>query len=560
ELVVALLAVLKAGGAYVPLDPSYPAERLRFMLADSRAGVLVTSGALRARVEGLDSVTVPLVDVTESAPGWARGPVMPPARAGLTPAHLAYVIYTSGSTGQPKGVLVSHQALVNHTWWQRATFAIGAADVVLQRTSVAFDAAMWEFWTPLASGARIVVLPEALSRDPDAIVAFMTQARVTIAQFVPALLEPMLEHPPATRLPCRYLFCGGEPLPGALVQAAHAWGAAAVVNLYGPTEATIDATAWIGTADDQLTGQIPVGRPVANVRVYVLDAYGAPAPVGVTGELHIGGVQVARGYLDRPALTAEKFVPDPFSVERGARLYRTGDLCRWLPDGTVEFLGRTDFQVKLRGFRIELGEIEAVLRTHAGVRSAIVVARETSPGDTRLIAYYGPADEQAGGVSVSPAALREHVKERLPTYMLPAAYVQLDTLPLTPNGKVDRGALQSIAAGGAHAPGEPETEIETTVAAVWAQVLRRERVTATDNFFDLGGHSLLVVRVAARLRQIFNRKLSVTALFQYPTVRSLAAHISTELQTGDGAPPPLGDQARDPRRQTAEAPDSRGHE
>ncbi|HEY7767648.1 amino acid adenylation domain-containing protein, partial [Longimicrobium sp.] len=407
EMVIALLAILKAGGAYVPLDPAYPADRLRTMLEDSAPAALVTQSSLAGTFAGID---VPVVEL--DVPTWAEGPETNPAPVGLTPGHLAYIIYTSGSTGRPKGVMVEHRSLVNHTAWQAAAFAIGAGDTVLQRTSVSFDASVWELWTPLATGARMLLLSSDAAKDPEAMGRVMAEGGVTVAQFVPTLLQAMLGARPAgSALPCRILFCGGEPLPAALVQEARAAGAGEVVNLYGPTEATIDSTSHVCGVD----GRAPaIGRPIANARVYVLDARGEPAPVGVAGELYVGGAGVARGYLGRAGLTAERFVPDPFAGD-GARMYRTGDLGRWRADGTLEFLGRTDFQVKVRGFRIEPGEIEARLAEHASVREAVVVAREDTSGDRRLVAYVvGEA-----GAEVSAAELRAHLSGGMPEYMVP---------------------------------------------------------------------------------------------------------------------------------------------
>ncbi|HEX6746978.1 MAG TPA: amino acid adenylation domain-containing protein, partial [Longimicrobium sp.] len=516
EMIAALLAILKAGGAYVPLDPAYPADRLRYMLEDSAPAALVTQSSLGGTFAGLD---VPAVELDTPAPAWAQRPETNPACAGLTPGHLAYVIYTSGSTGRPKGVMVEHRSLVNHTAWQAAAFGIGAPDMVLQRTSISFDASVWELWTPLATGARMLLLSSAAAKDAQAIGRVMGEGGVTVAQFVPTLLQAVLGARSADRpLPCRLLFCGGEPLSAALVEEARAAGVGEVVNLYGPTEATIDSTSHVCGLDD---GAPAIGRPIANARIYVLDARGEAAPVGVAGELYVGGAGVARGYLGRAGLTAERFVPDPFSPGAGARLYRTGDLGRWRADGTLEFLGRTDFQVKIRGFRIELGEIEAGLRSHPAVRDAVVLARADAPGDTRLVAYVvGDADAEA---------LRTCLAERLPEYMLPAAYVRLDALPLTPNGKLDRNALpapdgDAFATRGYEAP---SGQVEEAVAAIWAEVLGVERVGRRDHFFALGGHSLLAVRVVSRVRQALGVEAAIGDLFVRPVLADFARGLET---------------------------------
>ncbi|HEY0036134.1 MAG TPA: amino acid adenylation domain-containing protein, partial [Longimicrobium sp.] len=414
EMMVGLLAILKAGGGYVPLDPGYPADRLQFMLHDSAPAAVLTQGSLQGVQALFANVDVPVIDLDGTE--WARCPATNPARAGLTPGHLAYVIYTSGSTGTPKGVMIEHRSLANHTGWQAGAFGIGPDDTVLQRTSISFDASVWELWTTLATGARLVLLPPDAAKDPGAMGRVIEERGVTVVQFVPTLLQAVLRGlPDGALLRPRLVFCGGEPLTQPLVAEARARGVGEVVNLYGPTEGTIDATAYRCGDEDRAPA---IGAPVANVRIYVLDGAGEPVPVGVAGELFIGGAGVARGYLDRPAVTAERFVPDPLGGEPGARLYRTGDLGRWRADGTIEFLGRNDFQVKIRGFRIELGEIEARLREHPSVREAVVAARAEGSADARLVAYV------VGSDSVEIDALRSYLSERLPEHMVPAAYVR----------------------------------------------------------------------------------------------------------------------------------------
>jgi amino acid adenylation domain-containing protein len=543
EMVAALLAILKAGGAYVPLDPAYPADRLRYMLEDSAPVALVTQSSLAGTFAGLD---VPAVELDAPEPAWAE---LPETNVGVRahPGHLAYVIYTSGSTGRPKGVMVEHRSLVNHTAWQAAAFGIGAGDTVLQRTSISFDASVWELWTPLATGARMLLLPSAVTKDPGAIARVIAEAGVTVAQFVPTLLQAVLGAlPTGASLPCRILFCGGEPLSAALVEEARAAGVGEVVNLYGPTEATIDSTSHVCAPD----GRAPaIGKPIANARIYVLDARGAPVPVGVAGELYVGGAGVTRGYLGRAGLTAERFVPDPFSAEGGARLYRTGDLGRWKESAGVrecvsaevnpgsdysrtdalthsrtavlEFLGRTDFQVKIRGFRIELGEIEAALRSHGAVRDALVLAREDAPGDRRLVAYY-LADEP-----VAVESLKARLAERLPEHMVPAAYVWMEEYPRTPNGKTDRGALPAPGSDAFAVRGyeAPAGETEEAVAAIWADLLGVERVGRHDHFFQLGGNSLLATRLVFRINREMDVEISVSDVFEKPEFSLLAQHV-----------------------------------
>ncbi|HYH79230.1 MAG TPA: amino acid adenylation domain-containing protein, partial [Longimicrobium sp.] len=530
EMVVALLAVLKAGGAYLPLDPEYPEDRLRHMVADARPAVLLTQDAWTERFAGTGAFVIAL---DADAAAWAESSEENPARGGLTADHLAYVIYTSGSTGRPKGVMVSHGSLANHTAWQIEAFAIDARDTVLQRTSISFDASVWELWTPMACGARMLLLPRAVTKDPASIGSAIRDGGVTIAQFVPTLLQAVLDElPEGATLPCRTLFCGGEPLPARLVEAARAAGVGAVVNLYGPTEATIDATSFVCSKSTE-NGRAPsIGRPIRNTRVYVLDPAGEPVPIGVAGELFVGGAGVARGYLDRPALTAERFIPDAFASTPGARLYRTGDVARWLADGTIEYLGRNDQQVKVRGFRIELGEIESRLAAHAAVREAVVVAREDAPGDTRLVAYY-VADE-----ALDAQSLRAHLADGLPEHMLPSAFVALDALPLMPNGKLDRKALPAPEGDAFASRGyvAPVGEMETALAGIWADVLRVDRVGRTDDFFALGGHSLLAVRLTSRVRQVLGADVALGEVFERPVLADFARGVA---QAGRAELPPI---------------------
>ncbi|HEU4885442.1 MAG TPA: amino acid adenylation domain-containing protein, partial [Longimicrobium sp.] len=467
EMVVSLLAVLKAGGAYVPLDPGLPAERLAYMLDDSGVPLVLTQAALRESVPARDGLAALVVDalVLDAEP--AENP-----SGGVGPDSLAYVIYTSGSTGRPKGVMNQHRGVVNRLVWMQAHFGIGADDVVLQKTPFGFDVSVWEFFWPLQQGACLVMARPDGHRDPLYLQEVIEQRGVTTLHFVPSMLQQFVETADPAR--CGSLLrvvCSGEALPPALVDRFYERFAGPVVltNLYGPTEAAVDVSCWTCSRDGA-AGVVPIGRPVWNTALYVLDAALRPVPVGTSGELYIGGVQVARGYLDRPGLTAERFVPDPFSAEPGTRLYRTGDRARWRADGAIEYLGRLDFQVKIRGFRIELGEIEARLAEHPEVRDAVVLAREDVPGETRLVAYV-VGHAEAG-------VLREHLLRELPEYMVPAAFVSLDALPLTANGKLDRKALPAPE-GDAYARGSYEAplgEVETALAEIWSEVLGVERV------------------------------------------------------------------------------------
>ncbi|HEU0051969.1 MAG TPA: beta-ketoacyl synthase N-terminal-like domain-containing protein, partial [Longimicrobium sp.] len=430
----------------------------------------------------------------------------------------------------------AHRGVVNRLVWMQAHFSIGADDVVLQKTPFGFDVSVWEFFWPLQQGARLVMARPNGHRDPAYLQEVIEREGVTTLHFVPSMLQPFVETVEAGRCASlRHVVCSGEALPPALVARFHDRfaGPVALTNLYGPTEAAVDVSCWTCPRDETVD-VVPIGRPVWNTALYVLDAAGRPAPVGVPGELYIGGVQVARGYQGRAAMTAERFVPDPFSTEGGARLYRTGDRARWRADGAIEYLGRLDFQVKVRGFRIELGEIEAVLRQAAGVRDCTVVVRDDETGDRRLVAYVvGEAEADA---------LREHARRSLPEYMVPSAFVALERLPLNANGKLDRKALPAPEyAAGADRYVAPRTEAERKVAAVWAEVLGVESVGAHDRFFDLGGHSLLLVRVQARLREAFGQPVPITHLFRYLTVSALAAALDAP------APEPAAVQADDTR-------------
>ncbi|HET7462356.1 MAG TPA: amino acid adenylation domain-containing protein, partial [Longimicrobium sp.] len=524
EMMVGLLAVLKAGGAYVPLDPDYPAERLAYMLADSAPAAVLTQRALRGRVEGAG---VPVLELDAAAPEWADRPETDPERGALTPGHLAYVIYTSGSTGRPKGVGVPHRGVVNALAWMRELSGLGGDDAVLHKTPYSFDASLRELLPPLLAGARLVLARPEGHRDPAYLLELMRRERITTLHAVPSLLQALADEGGLAACGAlRTVMCGGEALPGELARRFSGqapW--ARLYNVYGPTEAAVDVTAWRCGPGDQAGRAVPIGAPMANVRIYLLDPGGEPVPVGVKGELYIGGAQVARGYLGRPELTAERFVADPFGGEPGARLYRTGDLARWRPDGTVEYLGRMDHQVKVRGFRIELGEIEARLTGHPGVRETVVLAREDTPGDTRLVAYV-VGDDSAGA-----EALRAHLGEALPAYMLPAAFVRLERWPLTPNGKLDRRALPAPE-GEAYAARRyepPVGQTEQALAEIWAEVLGVERVGRHDNFFELGGHSLLAVKLMERMRRR-GLHAEVRALFLSPTFADFAASTDELLE------------------------------
>ncbi|WP_420126162.1 amino acid adenylation domain-containing protein [Longimicrobium sp.] len=531
ETVVAVLAVLKAGGAYVPLDPAYPAERIAFMLADAAAPVLMTQESLRATLPAGDGVAVVSVDgdasriAAESAENLERR---------VSPDQLAYVIYTSGSTGRPKGVMVPHRGVPNLAYAQARRFGIDSTSRVLQFASFSFDAAVAELFDALLSGATLVLASREALLPGAGLLETLRSGRVTVATLPPSVLAVLS---PDDLPELRTVVSAGEAVDAATVER---WSDGRVfINAYGPTETTVCAT----SASCEADGRAPsIGRALENVRVYVLDAGGRPAPVGIPGELYVGGVGVARGYLGRPGLTAERFVPDPFGGETGARLYRTGDRARWLDAGTLQFLGRTDEQVKVRGFRIEPGEIEAALRRHAGVRECVVVAREAASGGVRLVAYVaGTAD---------PGELRAHLRHSLPDYMVPGAFVVLEQLPLTPNGKIDRRALPAPdpAAGADRAA--PRTPTEEILAGLWGELLGLEGVGADDDFFALGGHSLLATRLVSRIREAFGVEMAIRTIFEDPVLSVLALRVDEALRSDDGVrlPPLL------PRESGADAP------
>ena len=515
ELVVALLAVMKAGGAYLPLDPGYPEQRLKYMVEDAGVEVVVTEPGLGGKLPG----SVRQIWI-EGGVGEA-GQEQSEAESGVEAGNLVYVIYTSGSTGQPKGVGNTHRGLVNRLSWMQSEYELRGSDRVLQKTPFSFDVSFWEFFWPLVNGGVLIVARPEGHRDPKYLTEVMENEEVTLAHFVPSMLGAFLEHGEVERCgSLRKVFCSGEELGAELGRRFFARSEAELHNLYGPTEAAIEVT--YRECRKEGEGVIPIGRPIANTQVYVLDREMRQRPVGVSGELYIGGVGLARGYMNRADLTAERFVPDPYGGE-GGRLYRTGDLARWRADGEIEFLGRMDHQIKLRGYRIELGEIEEVLKKHEGVQEAIVMDREDGPEQKRLVAYVVAKQ----GREVSVDELRMYLQQKLPQYMVPSAFVMMGELPLTGSGKVDRRGLPEPEKTGQgeqrhHAPSNPREEI---VAAIWAEVLGCERVGIEDNFFELGGHSLMAMRVMARVQEAFGRELPLRMLFERPTVKGLVEGI-----------------------------------
>lgn len=525
EMVVGMYGILKAGGAYVPLDPEYPADRLSFMLEDAKVPVILTQSHLLRQLPEVAAQVICLDSEWSSICQGAGSDSVD--RAGASNA--AYVIFTSGSTGRPKGVINEHRGIVNRLLWMQEAYQLTAEGRILQKTPFSFDVSVWEFFWPLQVGAQLVMAEPGGHRDSAYLVDTIRKHGVTTLHFVPSMLQMFLEELEVKSCgSVRRVICSGEALSHELVQRFFERFSVELHNLYGPTEAAVDVTYWRCERETERP-VVPIGRPVANTAIYVLDARMRPVPVGVTGELYIGGVQVARGYLNRPELTREKFIADPFSATCGARLYRTGDLARYLPDGSIEYLGRIDSQVKIRGLRVELGEIEARLEECEGVGRCAVALREDAPGDKRLVAYFLPRP----GAGVQEAALRSLLQKVLPAYMVPQHFIELREMPLTASGKVDRKALPKPDLL-RKAQGEylaPRNKAEEEVTKIWQELLGTKRVGRRDNFFELGGHSLLVLRMVGRLKKRFPGRLSVLDAFRSPTVEGLADLLSGEPKT-----------------------------
>lgn len=534
EMIIGLLGILKTGGVYVPLDPNYPGERLAFMLADTQIPVLLTQHQFLKQLtnHSMISDTQPLTIVCLDS-DWqviAQQNQENPTRA-ITANHLAYVIYTSGSTGRPKGVQIRHQSVVNLIEATRHIFLFDEHDVWTVFHSYSFDLSVWEIWTPLLCGCRLVVVPYRVTQSPESFYALLCAERVTVLSQTPSAIRQLAYAKEnivdAGRNWCiRLIICGGEALPKSLALKLLQWNIS-VWNFYGPTEATV----WVSIKEvkqDRIKGEVvTLGFPIDNIQIYLLDDFLQPVPVGMPGEICIGGIGLADGYLYRPELTAEKFIPDPFGLEPGARLYKTGDLARYLPDGDIEFLGRIDYQIKIRGFRVEFGEIEAVLASHHGVQETVVTIQETRSDESilegvhRLIAYVVSAQKPVP----TSSELHNFLKRKLPEYMVPSVFVVLDRMPRTSSGKINRRALpepnmnRHILRQTYVAPRNP---IEEALTDLWSSVLKIKHIGVYDNFFELGGHSLLGTQLLSRLRQTFQVELSLRSLFDAPTVASLA--------------------------------------
>ncbi|HKU73748.1 MAG TPA: amino acid adenylation domain-containing protein, partial [Pyrinomonadaceae bacterium] len=513
EMVVAMLGTLKAGGAYVPLDPAYPAARIEFMLDDTQAPVVLTQERVAAEREfAKRDAHIVCLDRDWSRVAQESSENI---RNEQEPDTLAYVIYTSGSTGRPKGVAIQHSSAVALLAWANDVFTPEEFQGVLASTSICFDLSIFELFAPLSSGGRVIVVADAL-RLP----ALKSAAAVTLLNTVPSAAAELLR---SGGLPqtIETVNLAGEPLSTSLVRQLYDFGIKRVFDLYGPTEDTTYSTFALRAG----TGQATIGRPVSNTKTYVLDKNLQPVPVGVPGELYLGGQGLARGYLNRAELTATRFISNPFN---GGRVYKTGDLVRYLEDGRLEYLGRTDHQIKLRGFRIELGEVEAVLRQHPQISENVVLVREDEPGERQLVAYL------VAETQIPVADLRAFLRHKLPDYMVPSAFVRLDALPLTANGKVDRKALPQPDDTSSRARSNyvaPRAELERNLVKIWQQLLRVETVGVEDNFFDLGGHSLLLVRLVQEIQDSLGLEVVLMEMFEHSTVASLARHLSGKQKT-----------------------------
>lgn len=527
EMMIGMLAILKSGGAYVPIDPRYPRERISFMLADTGATVVLSTNDAIGALKGLEQVRTVNLDTPEV---YADYPVEAPAIAVL-PSHLAYIIYTSGTTGQPKGVMSEHRGIVNRLLWTQEYFKFGAQDSLLQKTTFCFDVSVWELCCPLIIGLKLVFAKPEGHLDVSYMKQVIAEQGITTIHFVPSMLQFFLENIEAGDCAgLLHVVCSGEALLPQHVQAfREKLPAARLYNLYGPTEAAVDVTCWPVPVGGKEIKMVPIGKPIANTQLYILDPGGAPVPVGATGELYIGGIQVARGYLNRPDLTAERFIPDPFSTVPGARLYKTGDVCRWLQDGSILYLGRIDDQVKIRGYRIELGEIGNALQQLPQVRQAAVLAGKDAGGHPRLIGYI----VMNTGFTFNNETIRTALQAKLPDHMLPAILVEIAALPFTGSGKVDKKKLKELEISVQRSVSyvAPRNIIEQTLAAIWQQLLGIPEVGIHDNFFELGGHSLLGMRMIAHVKKYFALDITVHTIFEFKTIHYLAKFIALQLNT-----------------------------
>jgi amino acid adenylation domain-containing protein len=513
EMVVAILGILKAGGAYVPLDPDYPKARLEYMRTDANLSIVLTKIHYEERINGGENGSVCLDDANTILTLSQYSKKNPNVNElGLTPSNLAYVIYTSGSTGNPKGVMIEHTALVNRIEWMVDQYGCDSSDVILQKTPFSFDVSVWEFFLPLISGASIVMALSGGHKDPIYLSTLIQNEMVTKLHFVPSMLNAMLSSTKlAECISLKQVFCSGEALLPNYVGVFYKQGIQAELhNLYGPTEASIDVSYWACSENDAIRSGVPIGRPIDNIQLYIFDEQLRLTAPGVEGELHIGGVGLARGYMNRPELTAEKFISNPFSDDSRKRLYKTGDLCRYLPDGNIEFLGRIDHQVKIRGFRIELGEIENVLIKHDVVSDAVVLSKDLPTGGNCLVAYIVP--------NVEPviSELRKYLEDNLPDYMIPSAFVVLSELPLTANGKVDRKVLlaKEIYRASKAMDGSADMSfLQNKVYKIWQQILGFDDFDVDEDLFKVGGDSIAAIQIFTAVNEEFGVNIYMEELF-----------------------------------------------
>jgi amino acid adenylation domain-containing protein len=531
EMVIALYGILKAGGAYVPLDPCFPKDRLTFMMEDadpvivlSQEHLLVGLPSTGSRIVCLDSEWH-LIEPEKSDPMVSE----------VTENNLAYVIYTSGSTGRPKGVMNQHDAICNRLFWMQDEFHLTQKDRVLQKTPYSFDVSVWEFFWPLQVGAGLVMAPPNSHYDPIALTGLIEKFGITTIHFVPSMLQVFLDNPGLNKCKgLKYLICSGEALSPNLQRKVFDRLPAEqtkLYNLYGPTEAAVDVTCW-HCRQDYEREIVPIGRPIANTRLYIVDEFLHPTPIGVPGELLIGGVQVARGYLKRPELSATNFIDDVFSNMTGSKLYKTGDLARYLPDGTIEYLGRLHHQVKVNGLRIELGEIEAVASEHVAVQHAVATVVDMRSGNKALVVYVVIEKSQKFSAEDISQEVKNYLSQKLPNYMVPAFVIAINELPFTTSGKVDRNALPSPT----DLPVAPkivdeiESNIEIKIFQIWQQFLKHDNICDMDNFFDVGGDSLLAIMIVSEINKALQSKIPVVKFFQYPTIRTFCRFLITEQE------------------------------
>ncbi len=520
EMIIGLMAILKAGAGYVPLDSTYPSERLAFIINDAQAPVLLTQSNLLGILPQCDAEIVCLDSDKAAILHESQNNLA----GDITGDNIAYVMYTSGSTGVPKGVMVLHRGVCNYLLWRKRYFPLTEIDRVLQKTSFSFVDSVWELFEPLMVGAQLIMAEPNRHQDTAYLVNFINKQKITAVDFIPSLLQLFLDELDVEKCTSlRRVTTGSETVTVELQNRFFTHLKANLYNLYGPTEASVASTCWMCQPFDSRE-RVPIGRPIDNTQIFLLDKFLQPVPLGLPGEVHIGGIGLARGYFNRHTLTTENFIHNPFSNNSGARLYKTGDLARYLPDGNLEFLGRADQQVKLRGYRIELGEIETFLRQYPSIQDAVAVVREDRPGDKRLVAYLVAAAGQA--INIGP--LRSYFKESLPDYMVPSAFVKLDSLPTTPNGKVNRHALPipaSTRSELAETFVAPEGPVAEMLADVWQEVLGVTQVGIHDNLFQLGGHSLLAIQIVSRLNRDYELQIPVRWLFEYPTIAELTSAI-----------------------------------